>query len=69
MIALALLVIFSPVLVFKGLTLETLWAFFNIHPFCFMFMLGLLFSKRKDTNILDKIQENLDKIKEGLERR
>lgn len=40
MIALALLVIFSPVLVFKGLTLETLWAFCNVHPFWFMFLVS-----------------------------
>lgn len=69
MLWLAVLVAVSPVLMFKGLTLETLWGFFNVHPFWFMFTLGLLFSKGRDCSILDKIQENLNKIKEDLERR
>lgn len=45
MIWLALLVAFSPTLVFKGLTLATLWAWFNVHPFWFVFMVGVLCSK------------------------
>lgn len=69
MLWLAILVAVSPVLMFKGLTLEILWEFFNVHPFWFMFTLGVLFSKGKDDSILDKIKESLDKIKEDLERR
>ena len=36
---LILIVIFSPVLAFKGLTLETLWNFFNFHPFWFVILI------------------------------
>lgn len=39
MILLALIVAISPVLVFKGLTLETLWSFFNVHPFLFTLLI------------------------------
>lgn len=66
MLWLAILVALSPVLAFKGLTLETLWGFFNVHPFWFMFTLGVLFSKGKNDDILDKISNRLDKI---IERR
>ena len=36
---LAILVALSPTLAFKGLTLTTLWAWFNVHPFWFMLLL------------------------------
>lgn len=39
MLLLFLIVVFSPVLALKGLTLETLWKFFNVHPFWFMLLL------------------------------
>lgn len=66
MLWLAILVGLSPTLAFKGLTLTTLFTWFNVHPFWFMFTLGVLFSKGKDENILDKISNRLDKI---IERR
>lgn len=37
MLLLILIVAFSPVLVFKGLTVETLIQFFNLHPFWTLF--------------------------------
>lgn len=39
---LAILVALSPTLAFKGLTLATLWSWFNIHPFWFAFTVGIL---------------------------
>lgn len=39
MLLLVLIVAFSPVLTFKGLTVETLWNFFNVHPFWFLFFI------------------------------
>lgn len=64
MLWLVILVALSPVLAFKGLTLETLWNFFNLHPFWFAFTLGILFSKGKDEDILDKVSNKLDKFLE-----
>lgn len=40
---LAILTAFSPTLAFKGLTLTTLWSWFNVHPFIFAFTIGILF--------------------------
>lgn len=51
MIWLAILVALSPTLAFKGLTLTTLWAWFNVHPFWFAFTVGLLL---KSTHICIK---------------
>ena len=48
---LAILVALSPTLAFKGLTLTTLWAWFNVHPFWFAFTVGLLL---KSTHICIK---------------
>lgn len=42
MLWLAIIVALSPTLVFKGLTLEILWSWFNIHPFWFVFMIGII---------------------------
>lgn len=46
----ALLVIFSPVLIFDGLTLEKLWEFFNVHPFWFAFTLEIFFQSQNIIN-------------------
>lgn len=62
MLWLAILVMCSPVLVFKGLTLETLWQFFNVHPFWFMATLSVLFSKGRNDIIMDKLKKFLDTI-------
>ena len=43
MLLLFLIVVFSPVLALKGLTLETLWNFFNVHPFWFTLLLMDIF--------------------------
>lgn len=39
---LALLVALSPTLTFKGLTLPILWNWFCVHPFWFVFTVGML---------------------------
>lgn len=39
---LAILTSLSPTLAFKGLTLSTLFAWFNVHPFWAFFTIGLL---------------------------
>ena len=39
MLLLILIVAFSPVLVFKGLTVETLMQFFNLHPFLLLLLI------------------------------
>lgn len=40
MLLLVLIVAISPVLVFKGLTVETLMQFFNLHPFLLLFLIA-----------------------------
>ena len=42
MLWLAILVGLSPTLAFKGLTLATLWTWFNVHPFWFVFTVGMI---------------------------
>lgn len=43
MIWLFLFVLVSPTLTFKGLTLEVLWQWLNIHPFWAMLLLSAVF--------------------------
>lgn len=60
MLWLILIVAFSPVLAFKGLTLEILWNFFNLHPFWFMFLVVVIIRSP-----FDSVMSKIDEIKKG----
>lgn len=50
MIITLLCILFSKVLVFKGLTLQILFDFYSRHPFLFMMAVGEIFSARVTFN-------------------